>query len=115
MNQGDSSAHIVSNSENLTEACQIELPHQDTETKPRISPSWGDSSHDMSSGLKSFHDFIDTRLNSQEEIDLIINSRVALEGKIPDVSVIEDEMPGNCSQALEKINLDIPLPANETS
>ena len=43
MNQGDSSAHIVSNSENLTEACQIELPNQDTETKPRISPSWGDT------------------------------------------------------------------------
>ena len=69
----------------------------------------------MSSGLNSFHDFIDTRLNSQEEIDLIINSRVALEGKISDVSVIEDEVPGNCSQALEKINSDIPLPANETS
>ena len=45
-----------------------------------------------------------TRLTSQEEIDLIINSRVALEGKVSDVSV--DEMPGNCSQALEKINSD---------
>ena len=54
-----------------------------------------------------------TRLTSQEEIDLIINSRVALEGKVSDVSV--DEMPGNCSQALEKINSDIPLPTDETS
>ena len=47
MNQGDSnsSTHILSNSENLTEACQTELPNQDSETKPRISPSWGDSSH----------------------------------------------------------------------
>ena len=114
-NQGDSRTHIEPNRDNLTEKCQIDLPNQDSETKPKASPSWGDSSNGMTSGLKSSHDFIDTRLTSQEDIDLIINSRVALEGKVPYVSLIDDETPGNCSQTLEKINSDIPFPADETS
>ena len=69
----------------------------------------------MPSGLKSSHEFIDTRLISQEEVDLIINSRVALESKVSDVSAIEDEITGNWSQALEKIISAIPLPEDVTS
>ena len=61
MNQGDSRAHTESNPDSFTEECQTKLPNQDTETKPRVSPSWTDSSHGMSSGLKSSHDFIYTR------------------------------------------------------
>ena len=41
VNQGDSRAHTEPSSENFTEECQTELPNQDTETKPRVSPSWG--------------------------------------------------------------------------
>ena len=115
MNQGDSRTHIECNRDNLTEECQIDLPNQDSKTKPKASLSWGDSSHGMTSGLKSSHDFINTRLTSQEGIDLIINSSAALEVKVFYVSVTDDETPGNCSQSLEKINSDIPYPANETS
>ena len=115
MNQGDSRTHIECNRDNLTEECQIDLPNQDSKTKPKASLSMGDSSHGMTSGFKSSHDFINTRLTSQEGIDLIINSSAALEGKVFYVSVTDDETPGNCSQSLEKINSDIPYPANETS
>ena len=103
INQGDSRAHIESNPDNIPEKFQTDLPNQDSETKPEVSPSWGDSSLGMTSGLKSSHDSIDTPLTSQGEIDLTINSRVALEGKVSDVSVIEDETPGNCSQTLKRI------------
>ena len=69
----------------------------------------------MVSGLKSSHDFIDTRVTSQEKVYMVTGSRVITEGTVSNVSANEVETSENCSQALESKNTDDPLPSDETS
>lgn len=46
---------------------------------------------------------------------MVTDSRVITEGTVSNVSANEVETSENCSQALESINTDDPLPADETS